>query len=121
MNYIIKNINKISALYLWSYIPVFILVITDIKFGYLSENIKNILARYPYAWDFELMFTTLFAVWGIFLWKNNNLNKFSAYAFVTQGLVMILLGLFRLSEVAHLFTDSILWLILGFLLLRRNY
>ncbi len=115
-----QKINKISALYLWWYVIVFILVVVDLKFGFLSETVKNILARYPYQWDYEFMFTTLFFVWGVFLWKDSHLNKFSGYAFLTQGIVMIILGAIRENEMIHLFTDSILWIILGCLLLRQS-
>ncbi|MCC6323439.1 hypothetical protein IT400_01460 [Candidatus Nomurabacteria bacterium] len=117
---IIQKINKISALYLWWYGIVFILVVADLKLGFLSEGLKNILARYPYQWDYELMFTILFFVWGIFLWKDFRLNKFSGYAFLTQGIVMVTLGIIRQNEIIHLFTDSILWIILGCLLLKQS-
>lgn len=115
-----KYINKISALYLWWYVPVFILVVTDLKLSYLSETIKNILARYPYAWDYELMFTVLFFVWGIFLWKDSKISRFSGYAFIAQGLVMIVLGLIRTNELTHLFIDSVAWFVLGYLLLKQS-
>ncbi len=117
---IIQKINKFSAIYLWWYVIVFILVIIDLKLNFLSEGIKNILARYPYQWDYELMFATLFFTWGIFLWKDSRLNKFSGYAFLTQGLVMIILGLIRRNEIIHLFSDSILWFVLGYILLKQN-
>lgn len=116
---IIQKINKVGAVYLWWYTIVFILVVADMKLNFLSEGIKNILARYPYQVDYELMFTVLFFVWGIFLWKDARLIKFSGYAFLTQGFVMIILGLFRQNEMVHLFTDSILWIVLGYLLLRQ--
>lgn len=116
---IIQKINKVSAVYLWWYAIVFILVLADMKLNFLSEGIKNILARYPYQADYELMFTSLFFVWGIFLWKDSRLIKFSGYAFLTQGFVMIILGLFRQNEMVHLFADSILWIVLGYLLLRQ--
>ena len=117
---IIKNINKIGAIYLWWYVGVFILVLTDLKLNFLTEGIKNVLVRYPYQWDYELMFTILFFVWGIFLWKNIYLIKFSGYMFVSQGIVMIILGIIRENEMIHLFTDSILWIVLGFLLLKQS-
>ena len=117
---IIQKINKISAIYLWVYVFIIGLVIIDLQLGFLSESIKNILARYPYQWDYELMFMALFFVWGVFLWKDSSLNKFSGYAFLTQGLVMIILGLMRQNEIIHLFSDSILWFVLGYILLKQN-
>ena len=120
-----KYITKIAALYLFWYVLVFILVVVDLNFNFLAPEIKNFLARYPYQWDYELMFSTLFLVWGIFLWrssKNETFVKFSGIAFIVQGITIITLGFLRQAEASHFFIDSILWLILGFILLNsKNY
>lgn len=117
-----KIINKIAAVYLWWYSLVFIVVVADLKIGFLSVGIKNILARYPYQWDFELMFAMLFVVWGIFLWRDVKLSRFSGYLFLSQGIAMILLAFLQTGEGAHFIMDSILWLALGLLLVKtKNY
>ncbi|MEK7103477.1 MAG: hypothetical protein AAB870_03985 [Patescibacteria group bacterium] len=117
---LLQRVNKISALYLWWYAFVFVIVIVDLSIPFLPETIKSVLARYPYQWDFEFMFSALFLVWGCFLWKDKQLSRFSGYAFLSQGVAMILLGLFRSQEMIHLFTDSVLWIILGVLLLKQK-
>lgn len=115
-----RNIAKIAALFLFWYILVFALVMSDLSFNFLSPGIKNILARYPYQWDYELMFSAFFLVWGIFLWKSSvdeKFVRFSGMAFLAQGLTIIGLGFLRQDEAFHFFLDSILWIVLGFLLL----
>lgn len=116
---IIRNTHKISAIYLFWYVIVFLLIIVDLQIGFLPDFLKNILARYPYQWDFELMFAALFAVWGVFLWRGVQISLFSGYAFCAQGIIMILLGILRPLEMRHLFMDSILWIILGGLLIKQ--
>ena len=95
----------------------------------LKENtfLGDILIRRPYQFDFELMFTVLYFVWGIFLWKfskepnkNSNFVSFTAWAFLTQAIVMIILAVFRTEEALHFVLDSIPWFILGTLLFRNR-
>lgn len=113
-------LHKIAALYLWWYSLVFVLVVADLRFGFLSEGIRNILARYPYQWDFEFMFAILFLVWGILLWQEVALSKFSGYLFLSQGTAMILLAFLNTSQRSHFIADSILWFAFGFLLLKKH-
>ena len=120
MRKILNNVNKISAVYLWWFLIVFVLIVFDSYTPFLPQGINSTLARYPYSWDYELMFVVLYSVWGVFLWKNKDLNRFSGFAFVAQGLTMIILGTIRKNEFIHLFSDSVLWIVLGFLLLKEG-
>ena len=107
MNYIIKA----SALYLFWYVFVFLIVASDLSLHFLPQEIKSILARYPYQWDYELMFSSLFLIWGIFLWRfhtNKELVTFSGVAFLAQGVAVITLAFLRQNESIHFFLDSIL-------------
>lgn len=113
-----KCIIRLSALYLLWFVLVFSLVVTDLRWNYLSEGIRNFLARYPFQWDYEFQFTVLFAVWGFFLWRaadqpSGMMVRFSALAFVTQGIATVILALLRPGETTHLLLDSTPWLILG--------
>lgn len=96
---------------------------TDLRWQFLSESARSILARYPYQWDLELLFTVLAAVWGIFLWESaetldasRKLLQFTVVAFLTQGIATVILGLLRPTEIAHLLLDSVPWFVLGILL-----
>lgn len=119
---------KISALYLWYFILVFVLAVLGSTLPFLQEGtlLGDILIRRPYQWDFEFMFTMLFAVWGIFLWKesktpqkNSIFISFTGWAFVTQAISMIILALLRTHETSHFILDSIPWFMLGIFLLRK--
>lgn len=79
--------------------------------------------RYPYQWDFELFFAGLFLVWGIFIWRaSQNLHRdksvihFTAWAFLTHAVTMIIVGLIRQQELTHLVNDSISWFLMSFLI-----
>jgi hypothetical protein len=66
----------------------------------------------------------LFAVWGVFLWKatlkpTGSIVRFSALAFVTQGIATVILAFLRPDEMTHLLLDSTPWFILGIPLLTR--
>jgi len=108
--------HKIAAAYLAWFVIVFVLVVLDLQFGFLSESMRDVLARYPFALDYELMFTALFAVWAIFLWVDRRLSLFSGVAFVVQAGAMALLAVSGV-DAGHLLRDMIPWLALGALLI----
>lgn len=60
---------KILALFFWWYVVVFLVSVSPL----LGISVPSIpFTEYrgdSYAWDFELMFTAIFLVWGFFLWK----------------------------------------------------
>ncbi|GEM_PF-2962594 len=120
---------KICAIFLWYFTLVFLLAVFGSYIPLLKENtfLGDILIRRPYQFDFELMFTVLYFVWGIFLWKssvnpnkNSNFVSFTAWAFLTQAIVMIVLAVLRTDETLHFVLDSIPWFILGTLLFRNK-
>lgn len=121
----LKIVLKISAIYLWYFIPLFLLIVSDIGSHLFQQGtfFGNLIVRYPYQWDYELMFAGFYLVWGIFVWKaaknpENNLSliKFTAWGFFANVATNIIVGLLRTQELSHLATDSILWLVLGLLI-----
>jgi len=84
--------------------------------------------RYPYQWDYELMFAGLFLVWGIFVWEaskklseNKSVIHFTAWAFLAHAVSMIIVGLIRSSAFVHLLTDSIPWFLISFAIFYLNH
>ncbi len=108
--------HKIAALYLFWFVIVFVLVTADVQFDFLTDGIREFLARYPYAFDYELMFTVFFVVWAYFLWNDKGLSLFSGVAFVAQGIAMVFLATIGIDS-AHLFLDAIPWVLIGALLM----
>ena len=120
---------KISALFLWYFTLVFLLAVFGSNIPLLKEDtfLGDILIRRPYQFDFELMFTVLYFVWGIFLWKsskesnkNSNFVSFTGWTFLTQAIVMVILAFLQSRESLHFIFDSIPWFILGALLFRSK-
>lgn len=123
-----KNILRLSALFLWYFVVLFFFIVWDLqraeplfKQGTL---LGDAMIRFPYQWDFELFFAGLFFVWGIFLWqastnilRDARLAAFTGWAFIVHALTMIIVGIIRNQELAHLVNDSISWFLLGSLLL----
>ena len=121
----LKVVLKISAIFLWYFTPLFLLIVSDIGKHLFQENtfFGNLIVRFPYQWDYELMFAGFYLVWGIFVWKaaknpENNLSliKFTAWGFFANVAMNIIVGLFRTQELSHLLTDSIPWFVLGLLI-----
>ncbi len=120
----LKLLLKISTIFLWYFTPLFLLIVSS-QFLFPEGTFwGNLIVRHPYQWDYELMFAGFYLIWGIFVWKaannpQNNLSfiKFTAWGFFATALTNIIVGLFRPHELMHLTTDSILWLLLGFLIL----
>lgn len=117
---------KISAIFLWYFTPLFLFIVSDIGSNLFQQDtiLGNLIVRYPYQWDYELMFAGFYFIWGVFIWKasknpENNLSfiKFTAWGFFANVLTNIIAGLFRMEELAHLMTDSIPWFVLGYLIL----
>ncbi len=121
-----KILIRLVSLYLWWFVIVFIFALLQSS-SFLAPGtfLGDFLIRQPYQWDFELMFTTLFFIWGIFLWKastkineNRTLIIFSAWAFLTHGVVFIIIGLIQSNILVHAITDSLGWLAASTLLFR---
>ena len=121
----LKIVLKISAIFLWYFTPLFLLIISDIGSRLFQEDTfwGNLIVRHPYQWDYELMFAGFFLIWGIFVWKvakNPEMNlsfiKFTAWGFFAIVLTNILVGLFKTQDFIHMATNSIPWFILGLLI-----
>ncbi len=124
---VLKVTLRITALFLWYFVLLFLFIVLDMNMStpFLKEGtfIGDMMIRYPYQWDYELMFAGLFLVWGIFLWKaskklseNKMVIQFTAWAFLAHAVSMIIVGLIRSSAFTHLVTDSILWFLISFLI-----
>lgn len=120
---------KISAIYLWYFTPLFLLIVSRVGNRLLQQGslLGDLIIRYPYQWDYELMFAGFYLIWGIFLWKaakdpakNISFIKFTAYGFFANVATNLIVGLFRTEELVHLLTDSILWFMLACLMFRLN-
>lgn len=105
-----KILIRLVAIYLWWFSIVFILAIGFSSISFLAEgtSLGDTLIRHPYQWDFELMFTVLFFIWGIFLWRsstdiksNKTFINFTAWALLTHGLVFITIGLLKPGILTH--------------------
>lgn len=123
-----KSILRVTALFLWYFVVVFLFIVWDINNGspLLQEGttIGKLMVRYPYQWDFELFFAGLFLVWGIFIWRagkdisaSRSLIQFTGWAFLVHAITMIIVGLIKTDDLIHMLNDSIYWFIFGTLTL----
>ncbi len=104
---------------LWCYIPVFVITILSLNFlqyPILKQFTPEI--RGSYHWDFELMFASIYAVWGWYLWqaskepkKHSLLIDFSIWANIIHGLVMIVIGMLREGEFHHMLGDGLVLIV----------
>ena len=118
---------KITSVFLWYFVVLFFFIVWDLNRAEPlfreGTRLGDAMIRFPYQWDFELMFAGIFLVWGIFLWKasrnaKNNLLfiRFTAWAFLVHAISMIIIGLINSQELMHLVNDSIFWFLITFLL-----
>jgi len=108
---------KFLAVILWSFIPLFFLTLLALRYpDTILGNVFDVaFIRGEYRWDFELMFASVYFVWGIFLWKaahnperSKALIQFTVFANLAHGVVMTFLGILRPGEFLHLLYDSLL-------------
>ncbi len=107
---------RLLALIFW-YLS-FIFVATLVTLDDPSSIFQNTMRGSDYRWDYEAMFTAIYFVWGIFLWKAaRNPEKhlsfidFTIGANIVHAIVMTIVGFFREGEIYHLLTDSLVLLI----------
>ena len=121
----LKVVLRFSAIFLWYFTPLFLLIISDTGTRLFQEGttLGEAIIRRPYQWDYELMFAGFFLVWGIFIWKaaknpkeNSSFIKFTAWGFFAIVITNILVGVFKTRDLTHLTNDSILWFVLGLLI-----
>lgn len=105
---------KILAIIFWLYIPIFILSILPL----LNISVPNFFFTEfrgeKYIWDFELMFTAIFSVWGYYLWKisknpleNLTFIDFTIWATIFHVIAMLLIGIIRSSDLSHMLKDML--------------
>lgn len=105
---------KILAIVFWSYTPIFILSVLPL----LGVSVPNFFFTEfrgeNYAWDFELMFSVIFLVWGFYLWKisenpleNLTFIDFTIWASVFHILAMLTIGFIRASDLSHMLKDAV--------------
>ncbi len=105
---------KILALFFWWYIVVFVLSVAPLLGVQLPSALIPEFRGAEYAWDFELMFTLMFAVWGYYLWVASRVpeqhlffTNFTIVATFAHILGMLVIGLIRPDDLMHLLIDAI--------------
>src|SRR5262245_47646836 len=103
----ISFLLKLFAIIFWYFVVVFVLTIISLKTGrnFLQFTIRG----YDYRWDYEAMFSAVYLVWGIFLWKaanapsqHSSFIRFTIWANIFHAVVMTIVGLLRPGEFSHL-------------------
>jgi hypothetical protein len=106
---------KILSIVFWWYLPVYILSVLslfNIHVGFVPDF------RGPeYAWDFELLFLSIFIVWAVFLWKSSyqpfeyrTFILFTLWATTSHVIAMIMIGLLNPEDRTHLLIDALVLL-----------
>lgn len=105
---------RILAVFFWWYGVVFVLSV--LQLGGLSLPALPFLEYRgdAYAWDFELMFTAIFVVWGWYLWiaskepqEHRLFIDFTLVATSAHIGAMLVIGLIRPSGLSHLLIDAV--------------
>lgn len=105
---------KILALFFWWYGVVFVLSVA--RLGGVSLPALPFLEYRGdvYAWDFELMFTAIFLVWGWYLWiaskepqQHRLFIGFTIAATLAHIAAMLVIGLIRTTDLTHLLIDAV--------------
>lgn len=103
---------KLLALFFWWYIPNYIFLILSL-FGIHLPLVPEFRNNQLSAWDFELMFTAIFAVWGWYVWKaaqnptkNLYFIDFTIWATVAHILTMVVVGLVVQNDLVHMLVDA---------------
>lgn len=122
---------KVLALVLWAFVPLYLYTLLVLHFPNVlpfGDLFSHQLVRGEYRWDFELMFVTIYAVWGYFLWlaaseppKHELFIRFSIWANVAHGAIMIVIGLLRSGEALHLLLDGMVLIVPALLLFAAQH
>ena len=111
----LKLALRILALFFWWYGVVFVLSVAQL--GGLSLPALPFLEYRgdAYAWDFELMFTAIFMVWGSYLWiaskeplRHRLFVDFTIVATVAHIAAMLVIGFIRTTDLTHLLIDAVM-------------
>jgi hypothetical protein len=105
---------KILALFFWWYIVVFLLSVAPLLEVQLPSAFIPEFRGAEYAWDFELMFTLIFAVWGYYLWvasrapeQHSFFINFTIVATFAHILGMLLVGFVKEGDLWHMLKDAV--------------
>lgn len=105
---------RILSLFFWWYLVVFVLSVLPLVGINLPPWTVPAFRGETYAWDFELLFTVIFVVWAIYLWKasqnllaNKTFIAFTIWATAAHILAMFLIGLIRPADLPHLAIDGL--------------
>ncbi len=105
---------RILALFFWWYGVVFVLSVAQIG-GMALPQLPFLEYRgEAYAWDFELMFTAIFVVWGSYLWiaskepqQHRLFVDFTIVATIAHIAAMLVIGSIRTADLTHLLIDAV--------------
>lgn len=105
---------KILSLFFFWYVPVFLLSVAPLLGVELPIWLTPDVRGTIYAWDYELFFVAIFAVWAVFLWKssyrpleNKTFILFTIWATCFHIVAMLIVGFIRPSDFTHLALDAI--------------
>jgi hypothetical protein len=105
---------KILSLFFFWYIPVFALSVAPMLGVILPAWLTPDVRGTVYAWDYELFFVAIFAVWAVFLWKSSYLPSenrtfilFTIWATFFHIVAMLAVGFLRPADLMHLCLDAV--------------
>ncbi|KND50903.1 MAG: hypothetical protein AB202_00660 [Parcubacteria bacterium C7867-007] len=105
---------KLLALFFFWYTVVFILSVLPLLGIGLPSLIQPSFRGVAYVWDFELFFTVIYFVWGIYLWKASRTPQqhklfidFTLWATFAHILAMFAVGFIRTEDFGHLVIDGV--------------
>lgn len=105
---------RLLSLFFWWYLVVFLLSVLPLLGIAMPEWLIPEFRGANYAWDFELMFTTIFAIWGVYLWKASKEPQkhlmfidFTIVATLAHIGSMILVGYLRTEDLLHMLNDAV--------------
>lgn len=110
----LKLALRILAVFFWWYGVVFVLSVARLQ-GWDVSMVPFLDYRgTSYAWDFELMFTAIFMVWGAYLWmaakepqKHRLFIDFTIAATLAHIATMLVIALVRSEDLWHLLGDAL--------------
>lgn len=110
----LKLALRILAVFFWWYGVVFVLSVSQIGGLELPQLSFLEYRGDTYAWDFELMFTAIFLVWGWYLWvasrevqKHRLFVDFTIAATAAHIGAMLVIGFVRPADLHHLLVDAV--------------
>lgn len=108
-----RALRLLSLFFFW-YLIVFLLSILPLVGVQTPSVLQPEYRGTAYAWDFELMFTAIFVVWGFFLWnaaekpeESRSFISFTIYATFAHIAAMLVIGLVSPGDFAHMFVDAV--------------